>query len=226
MMIFLAYYANAAIEPPMPRDHVVTYVWLGQAFLLLLPFRGDYELQGMIRTGRIAHELLRPVDLYSFWFSRAIAVRVAPTLLRAAPMLVIAALFGWIRWPGIVNVAACSLALCGAVALGAAITVLMNITLFWTLSGRGINTLLGAGAFFLSGLVVPLPMFPDFLQPLLRIQPFRGLGDVPFRLFTGHIPLSGLAAALAHQFLWALALVLLGRWLLARALHRVVIQGG
>ena len=64
MMIFTAFYAGAAGAMPMSRESVVAYVWLGQAFFLLIPFRGDAEIIGMIRSGNVAYELLRPVDLY------------------------------------------------------------------------------------------------------------------------------------------------------------------
>ena len=43
---------------------MVTYVWLGQAFLLLTMLTIDGDLHAMIRTGNVAYELLRPVDLY------------------------------------------------------------------------------------------------------------------------------------------------------------------
>ena len=32
----------------------------------------------------------------------------------------------------------------------------------------------------LSGALVPLPLFPDWLQPALALQPFAGLVDIPF----------------------------------------------
>ena len=38
-----------------------------------------------------------------------------------------------------------------------------------------------------SGLIIPLPLFPDWLQPLLYWQPFRGLADVPYRIYGGNI---------------------------------------
>ena len=226
MMIFMAFYENTAVRSPMPREHVIAYIWLGQAFLMLLPFRPDYELEQMIRSGNITSELLRPVDLYSFWYSRGIANRIAPTMLRSIPLLVIASVAGWIFWPGAPNVLACAAALVGAVLLGSALATVMTITMFWTISGHGISRLLGVSAYFLSGVVVPLPLFPDWMQPALNALPFRGLGDVPFRLFTGHMPVAELPAALAHQLAWAAALALIGWWMLSRATRKLVIQGG
>ncbi len=226
MMIFQAFYENATGELPMSGSQVTSYVWLGQAFLMLIPFRADRELIQMIRTGNVAYEMLRPVDLYWFWYARAIADRVAPTLLRSVPLLIVATLAGWIHWPAPPTLAAFATLMAGAVLLGAAIWVLMSITMFWTIAGDGLSGLLAGAMFLLSGMIVPLPLFPDWAQPVLNALPFRGLCDVPYRLFAGNIPLADLAGLLAHQLAWVTALVLFSRWLLSHAARRLVVQGG
>ena len=226
MMIFTAFYEHASGDQPMALPDVVTYVWLGQAFLVLIPFRIDGELDQLIRSGNVVYELLRPVDLYSLWYARAIASRTAPAILRAAPMLVVATLAGWIRWPGPANLLAFAAALTAAVLLTSAFTMVMNITMFWTVSGRGVNILISGTLFLLSGMIVPLPLFPDVVQPVLSILPFRGLIDLPFRLFTENIAASEVHWILLHQLAWTAGLVLLGRWLMARAMGKLVVQGG
>jgi ABC-2 type transport system permease protein len=78
----------------------------------------------------------------------------------------------------------------------------------------------------LSGMIVPLPLFPDGLQPLLLLQPFRGLVDVPFRIYSGNMPLSLACVEVMGQLLWVIALVSLGRFLLSRGTRKLVVQGG
>ena len=225
MMVFLAFYENAGPQP-MSLRQTIAYIWLGQAFLGLLPFRPDAELDHLIRSGNVVYELLRPVDLYAFWFSRTIANRLAPTAMRAAPMLVIATLADWIVWPNWLGLVATLASLTGAVLLTTALTTLLSITSFWTLSGQGVSGLVFAMMFLFSGMIVPLPLFPDWSQPILTALPFRGLIDVPFRLFTGHMTAGDLVPAMAHQAVWTVGLIIGGRALLRRALRRVVVQGG
>ena len=82
----------------MSFAQIVTYVWLGQAFLLPA-CRGTSTARcaAMIRQGNVAYELLRPVDLYCFWFCRALALRIGPVAAAGrCPMLDHrAALFFW-----------------------------------------------------------------------------------------------------------------------------------
>ena len=112
------------------------------------------------------------------------------------------------------------------VLLGCAITTLSAISLMRTVSGDGIARLLGTLAMFFSGSIVPLPLLPDWAQPVLDFMPFRGLMDLPFRFYMGHLPPSEIWAMLAHQLAWTLAFVLTGRVALARGLRRLTVQGG
>ena len=226
MMIFTAFFRSTTAPQPMTLEQTVAYVWLGQAFLGLIPFRIDHELNASIRSGSVVYELLRPVKLYNLWFARAIANRIAPTLLKATPMLIAASFAGWIRWPGVASLAAFAGALAAAALLATAFNMLMSITMFWTLAGQGISTMMGGLLFVLSGMIVPLPLMPMWLQPLLNALPFRGLMDTPFRLYTESLPPNALGALLIHQLVWTVALVLIGLHLMRRAMRRLVVQGG
>jgi ABC-2 type transport system permease protein len=227
IMIFDAFYRSSTAPPPLSFDQMVTYIWLGQAMFALLPWRGDADVQGMIRSGTVAYEMLRPLDLYALWYSRAIAGRLAPTLLRSIPLFVVAGLFFGLKAPPSGSAAAGWVAaMAGALLLSAAFSNLITVSLLWTLSGEGAWVLGSALLPLLSGLIVPLPFFPAWARPVLEALPFRGLVDVPFRVYLGDIPPARLAAVLAHQLAWTGAFVLLGRWLLARGTRRLVVQGG
>lgn len=226
MMIFQAFYENASADAPMRIDQVVVYVWLGQALLMLIPFRPDEELAGMIRTGQVATELLRPVNLYAFWFSRAVAGRLAPTLLRAGPLLVVATLMGWLQWPAPVALAGFALLVLFALLVSSALWLIMTITSFWTLVADGLSGVTAIAMFLLSGMIVPLPLFPDWMQPLFNILPFRALCDVPFRVFTGDLPPSAVPVLVLQQAAWLAGLVLAGGGLLRLGTRRLEVQGG
>lgn len=228
VMIFGAFYAAAGDAPqPLRFAQVVTYIWLGQAMLRMLPSWNDGELQAMIRSGNVAYELVRPVDVYNLWYARAIALLTAPMLLRAVPMLAMALLLFGMQLPASLEAgAAWALCTLGAALLSASIVTLLNITLLWTLVGDGVRALAGFASWLLSGIVVPLPLFPPKAQVVLEALPFRYIMDVPFRLYVGDIPAGQAAALFLQQLVWTAVLALIGRWILSRGLRRVVVQGG
>jgi len=227
VMVFEAFYRSAHAPQPMSYPQVVTYVWLGQAMLGLVLFGADIDVSAMIRNGTIAYELVRPVDLYGVWYCRAVALRTGPVLLRFVPIFVIAGAFFGLRAPASPLCAGLwLLATIGSVLLGSAVATVLTISLLWTISGEGINRLVLAMMLVCSGIIVPLPFFPDWLQPVLGTLPFRGMADTPFRIYVGHASSAQAASAIAHQAIWTAALMGFGRWLLGRAVRRLVIQGG
>jgi viologen exporter family transport system permease protein len=251
IMIYEAFYASTDRPQPLTFAQVVSYVWLGQALLALLPWNVDTEVRAMVRSGAVAYELVRPVDLYNLWFVRALAWRTAPTVLRSVPMVVVTMLvlplIGLEEWrlapPGLGNGsdlapaiaalppslavgAAFALAMTCTLLLSSALSTLVNITMLWTISADGAWMILTVLVTLLSGMLIPLPLFPDWAQPVLMALPFAGLVDLPYRIYVGDIDLGGVPGVLARQIFWTIALVLLGRWLLAQGLRRVVVQGG
>lgn len=234
VMVLAAFY-RGAVTAPMSLRQAIDYVWLGQAFLTLLPWSVDPDVARMVRTGDVAYERLRPLDTYAFWYARAVARRVATPLLRAVPMLltagVVLPLLGMSEWALSPPAGVQAALLFGAsmvlvVALSSAVATLMGVLTVAALSERGVNMLVGPLVIVLSGSLIPLPLFPDWLQPALRLQPFAGLLDVPLRIYAGHLVAPDALAGLARQAVWVIVLVALGRLLMVRVMARLQAQGG
>lgn len=230
IMVLHGFYSSSSVDMPLSYSAAITYIWLGQGMLGMLPWNGDTEIQGLIRNGDVTYELIRPMNLYNYWFARAFALRTAPTLLRSLPIFAIAlllpveyrmelpinslAFLGWI------------ISTFGALLISCTITNIINITTLYSLSGDGIQRLLSAIVTIFSGMVVPLPLFPDKLKEILSYLPFSGLVDIPARFFTGEISLIQLPKYFGFQILWTILLYGLGQWILNRKIKDLIVQGG
>lgn len=219
----------------MTFPQVASYVWLGQALFAMMPWNVDREVAALVRSGAVANELCRPIDLYRLWFTRALAARTAPTALRGVPVALVAGLglplLGLSGWrlappPSLAAAAGFVAALGCALALSCAITALASVTMLWTIGGEGTAAILTTAVPLFSGLIIPLPMMPEWLQRILHWLPFTGLLDLPTRIYSGHLAPGDLASVLARQLGWTIALFVLGRWLLACGMRRLVVQGG
>ena len=232
VMVLAAFYAGAGHQP-INLAQAITYTWLGQAFLALLPWQADSDISEAVETGNVAYERLRPVDTHSFWLARAAAQRTANTLLRLTPMFLLAAvilpLAGLKDWswrlpptPSALSLFALSMGL--TVLLSASFTVLMNIAVAALKTRRAASL----GTVFvtpLSGMIVPLVLLPGWAQGFLFWQPFAGLVDIPYRIYFGNLAGAQALSGLAAQALWVVLFIVIGRVWLGRVMARVDMQG-
>lgn len=235
LMVLGAFYAVLTEPPPMSFESIVAYVWFGQCLFALFPINVDPELRGMFRTGSVAYELLRPLNLYAFWSARTLAFRTAPTLLRSVPGLIFAFLIlrllgldDWVMPPpaSILSFVGFSISLVVAIALSCAILMILNISMFWFMDARGTVALATSFVWVLSGMIIPIPLFPDWAQNILYWQPFRGLCDIPFRIYSGDIPATSMIAEISLQACWTLVILAIGLGLERKARRKLTVQGG
>jgi ABC-2 type transport system permease protein len=235
ILIFAAFYAGGSAHAPMTLANAITYTWLGQAFLIFLPWGPDPEVADMVRSGAVAYERLRPVDTYAWWYVRALAWSVARVLPRAVLMVAFAGallpLVGLGKWalpppPTLAADGLFALAALGMVLLSAAITLMLNAIVVATMTDKGANSLAAAVVNTFSGMVLPLAFFPDWLRPILRGLPFAGLADIPYSIYFGGLTGWSAAGAIALQFGWVVVLIVLGRAWLAASMTRLQVQGG
>ena len=215
--------------------HAITYTWIAQGLLALLPWAGDPEVALSVRTGSVAYDRLRPVDAYALWFARTtgwIAARVLPRVALMAAFAVVllplAGLDAW-AWQPPATFAAGAFAAVSvvlALLLSAAFVMLLNIATAALLNDRGINALATPLVIVLSGNLLPLGLLPDTWQAVLVLQPFAGLLDIPVRLYFAEFTGWTAAGALGLQCFWITVLATLGRLAMASAMRRLDVQGG
>ena len=188
-----------------------------------------------MKTGAIGYDRLRPLDTYGWWYVRAAAWMTARAAPRAALMLATAGvalpLLGLEAWSwrppaDLTQAALFALSMLLVVALSSAFMMLLNLAAVATLDDRGIAALSTSMIIVFSGNLLPLALYPDWMQTFLFVQPFAGFLDIPFRIYFGGLTGSSAAAGLALQIFWTVMFVVIGRLWMARAMNRLQMQGG
>ena len=202
----------------------VTYCFLGQALIAVVAIGGaPLTLVERIRTGDIAVDLTRPIDLQAWWLAEDVGRALYMTAVRGLPPFFIGALAFHLRLPTTVTGwLGVTLAVVLGIVVGFSLRYLAALTAFWLLDSRGVDALLMTSSYFLSGLVLPLNIFPGWFAPLAHKLPFAAMLQIPADVFLG----KNVTPDLLTSFGWALALLLLGRAMTAAAVQRVVAQGG
>lgn len=211
-------------------QQAVTYVWLGQALLATVIIFGggaDDDLAERVRTGDIAIDLYRPADLQGWWLAADLGRAAYMTLGRGLPPTVFAVLVFHIELPKDPLVwVAFTVSVLLAVVVSFAIRFMVALSGFWLLDSRGVQTLAGTLAMFMSGMLLPLTVFPPWLRDVAQVLPWSAMRQVPSDVYLGQHHGLGMLGALGFQAFWAAVLLGAGRVLMAFATRKVVVQGG
>jgi ABC-2 type transport system permease protein len=238
VMVFAAFYSGSAIAgaaSPMSLAQAISYTWLAQGLLVLLPWLGDPEVAQAVRTGAVAYDRLRPVDAYALWFARSagwIAARLLPRMALMAAFAAVAlplAGFGEWAWQLPANAMAGLAFLLSvglALLLSTAMVMLLNVAATAALNERGISAVATPVVIVFSGNLLPLALLPDAWQTALLVQPLAGLFDIPARLYFGQLSGWHAMGALGLQCFWIAALVAFGRLVMGRTMRSLQVQGG
>jgi ABC-2 type transport system permease protein len=209
------------------RAALSTYTWLSQGLIAVVYIFGWTEVAHRVRTGDVAIDFIRPVHPIAAWLAEDLGRAGQACLVRfCTPMVVGGVIYG-LRFPE--RAATVPLFLVSA-SLGVLVSfggrVLVNLAAFWLLDVRGVVTLYVLASNVLSGMLVPVAFFPDWLRTFAYLTPFPSLVQVPVDV--GVERLTGLVAlgAIGMQACWAGALLAAAVLVLRRGERRLVVQGG
>ncbi|MBW8487134.1 ABC transporter permease [Actinomadura parmotrematis] len=229
---FLRAYVLTALWAARPHlggydaTDAVTFTFLTQALIGPVQIFGGLELSRRIRTGDVAIDLYRPAGLQAWWLADDLGRAAGSLVLRGGLPLAAGFLAFDLRAPGPAGLAACVPSFALAIVTGFALRYLVALGAFWLHDDRGLASVALVLSLFLSGMIVPLVVFPGPAGDVARALPWSALVQVPAEVFLGKRTGAGLASALAFQAAWAAALLAAGALATRRARRRLVIHGG
>jgi ABC-2 type transport system permease protein len=204
-----------------------TYVWLGQALLAPVAMYAWSDVADRVRTGEIAIDLARPVDLQLSYWARDLGRAALALPTRGLPPLVLGGLVMGLAYPPTWTAYPLGLV---SVALGVSVSFLcrygFNLISFWTLDVRGYLNLYTLALGLFSGFYLPVHIFPGWLLLIANATPFPSMFQAPIDVLGGRVVNADALAVIGIQCAWLVGLVAVTRLLLWRGTRRLVVQGG
>lgn len=225
--VLLTVYEASTVVGGYDEAAMLTYVWLGQGLMNVTVVWGYIVIADRVRTGDIAIDFARPIDLQTAYLAQDFGRAGIQLLTRAVVPVLVGAIFYTIRLPEQATtwlVFAVSVVL--AMMVSYAARFLLDLVTFWIVEHRGIVALYAAVAGFATGLAVPLTYLPDWLQIVVRCTPFPSILQTPIDVFVERADTGETLFLVAQQAAWVVGLMILGRYVLARGRSRLVVQGG
>lgn len=205
---------------------MLAYVWLGQAMLGLFNLSGRDVLGERIKSGDVVVDFLRPLSIMGAGLATHLGERLFTLLPRTLPTLAVGALTTGFAIAGGASFARGA----GSVLLGTVLAYLcvycLNITGLWLVEVRGLQVAYMVIGGFLSGLYVPVAIFPDWLEVVAWSTPFPAILMTPIDVVTGRVQGADAALRVAVQLGWVAAFAALGAVLTRAGRRHLEVQGG
>jgi len=203
------------------------YIWISQGLLGSVNLHGRTEIAERIRTGDVAVDFLRPLDVHLATVTTEVGRSVFALIPRGIPSVLIGALLvgmaapdDWWAYP----LGAVSLLL--GITVSATTAYLVGVSGFWLLETRGVAILYMVVSGFLAGLFVPIAMFPDWLHLLATVTPFPSILMYPVDVLSGRVDGLAAVALVGLQVLWLAVTVAVGQIATRAGRRRLEVQGG
>jgi ABC-2 type transport system permease protein len=177
-------------------------------------------------------ELVRPINLYSIWHAKTLGKKVAASLLRLIPIVIICSLpfLGQYKLMAPVNASAFILFLITlilSVILMMSNLLIMYIVIMKNMSSKGIRSAFRIVIEFLSGGDIPLAFMPELMIKIIKFTPFYYMQNVPFNIYNGYISNTNeIIEIIFIQIIWIIVLTFIGKISMSKQLKTIVVQGG
>ncbi len=227
MSILLALYGARQEVAGITVPGIITYTALTQAVIAYLSFFGWFELMNSVHTGEVAADLLKPMGFLAFWMAQDLGRAAVNFLLRGVLIMILYGLIFDLVYPQTaVQWLILALAIIFSWLLSFAWRFLINLAAFWTPNARGIGRFGFILAWFFSGFLMPLRLFPEWVSRIAYLTPFPYMLNTVVEIYLGVLSEAAMARALAMQLLWIVGLLLLAQLIFRSAVRRLVILGG
>ena len=225
--IWKAIYEHSTSIEGFDFSQLLTYIGVGWIIRSFYFNNIDQELAYQVMEGRLAMDLIKPVNIQLMYVARAAGESIFRLVLLTAPTALLLFFVYPLLPPSSGRHTGVFLV---SVILSFLIVAAINFIVgTFALRLQSILGLMRAKFFLLelfSGLLLPISFFPEVFQKIFALLPFEYISYVPMLIYLGKLDGSGLARAIALQFFWVAVLLAIGNAMWSWSSRKVTIQGG
>jgi len=208
----------------LTQTQMLWYLVATESIVLAMP-RLWYEVDQDVRTGALAVQLVRPLSYAATHFGRSMGERLVRFAMNLTMGSIVATLFAGPLEFSVTGIAMFLLVLPMAFVIDFFGALLVGLCAFWLEGTQGIALIYSRVMMLLGGLMVPLELYPDAVQPVLRALPFAAILHAPGRMLVApslELFLQCLGVQAACVIVYGLAVFVLHTY----ALRRLFVNGG
>lgn len=222
-----AAYSGTGVVSGVGEQDMLTYTTISVIMGNLLTMGVEGRIEGSVRTGSVALDMLKPVNIYGIYLAEDLGDMFVALFQIAIPLLMIgAAMFGF---PAPASFG-CFILFLLSFSIGYLINWilagLLGMCAFKVISMGPIRNVKGFIMKLLSGSFIPLWFFPEGCRAFLEFLPFVNIYQLPLGIYIGRYTFEEMIRRMVLQMFWCVALWLIFHAAQKKAAVAVLIQGG
>jgi len=187
-----------------------------------------------IQNGQIAMSLIKPISYRLRFVFSTLGGLLASDLIVGFPLLIVSTIlltfngFMTIESPAnfIIMLIFFLVAQVIAKMLFDVIDYIFGLISFYTMASFGLNQIKEVVTNFLSGMLIPIAFFPEWMANIINYLPFVGMAQNPALIYLGKMSVNEALISIGMQILWLIILETFAHFFYLKAIKIVTIQGG
>jgi len=222
-----ALFENEATVSGTDVDSMLTYVVMSSMLSVLMFTNVERRIEMSVLKGTIAVDMMKPINIFALFLAEDIGSVIALIFQNLIPIFVIGSLI--IKVPRIASASLIplfALSLVASLAINWLIAALFGM---WAFTAFDIDALIQVKKHLLrllSGSIIPIWFFPDWIRGILEALPFMYIYQLPLSIYIGKGDVTQMVNQIIIQYIWLAALLAVFLFIQSRVTKRVMVHGG
>lgn len=218
--------SHSQINTLLDRENTLKYIIVATLMSAFIECNIIEWINAQIRTGNIAMELIRPIDFKKMIFSRHLGDSIARIVFYCIPLTVIVHIVMRRSLLCHTQILYGLLSIILAYCIQFLYSLIIGLSAFWLIVTWPFNMLLGAVYKLLSGVWIPITMFPDLLYKINLFLPFRAIYAIPVTILTDQMETETISESIITQLIWIICLYVIAEIVWKVGKRKLIVQGG
>lgn len=199
------------------------YLSIANSMNTLMEAWVEWDLSRDIINGKISFFLAQPIDFQRNIIFRSLGIVLSNFIVVFLPSFII---FMFIAECSFMSIFIFFISLIFGIIIRFAIDFITGIVAFYTENIWGISITKNALIAILSGALIPIPYYPEFLQNIIKCLPFYAIYHLPLSMLLNPSEPSECLEKILIQMMWAVVLLILGKIFYNKSVKTITVNGG
>ena len=210
----------------MSFEQISTYYILVVSLNPIISWGVNEDIGRAIREGEILRELLNPISYFTYYFGIRIGELGESGLVGILTFGICAVLFSILLPQSLFNLLFFIIVVFLSVITVYFFEIILGMTAFYTDSVWGIEILKRSILNIFSGMIAPVSLFPEWLQKISNILPFKDFVYTPINIYFGNLSNLEIIGVILKLCVWIIIFYIIAKIIFKRAIKNITINGG